>query len=280
MPEPSRYGLLVCDIDGTLVAEDKVVPPGVIGAVKAAQGRGARVCLATGRMWEAARHFVEVLGADAPVILYNGAVVYDFMTEQTLSCIALARDRVRQMLPVVREFPALTPQLYIRGKVFVPRMTPFVELYARRDNLVIEVAPDLERLLAEDPIKMLIVGDPPDLAALSRALAALPGPPLNQVYSQSDYLEILPTGTSKGRALSVLAQAVGVPLRRVVAVGDALNDLTLLEAAGLGVAVEGSPPELLAAAGWVCPRPEREGVRIVIERLFLSDGPIPGHDNG
>ncbi len=48
MPEPSRYGLLVCDIDGTLVAEDKVVPPGVIGAVKAAQGRGARAAREVG----------------------------------------------------------------------------------------------------------------------------------------------------------------------------------------------------------------------------------------
>jgi hydroxymethylpyrimidine pyrophosphatase-like HAD family hydrolase len=64
---------------------------------------------------------------------------------------------------------------------------------------------------------------------------------------------------------------VGVPLGEIVAVGDNLNDVAMLRAAGLGVAVEGSPPEVLAVARWVCPPPEREGVREVIERLFLSD---------
>src|SRR5207237_8036919 len=57
---------------------------------------------------------------------------------------------------------------------------------------------------------------------------------------------------------------------RVVAVGDAMNDLTMLQTAGLGVAVEGSPPELLEAAGTTCPPPEQEGVRVLIERLFLT----------
>ncbi len=275
-----QYAVLVADIDGTLVPENKVVPPGVVAAVKAVQARGVRVCLATGRMWEAAREFVNAIGADPPVILYNGAQVFDFRTGRMLWSRRLPRNTARQIVGLLRQFPAMTPQLYINNKVYVERMTPFVELYARRDHLTVHVAPNFEDLLAENPVKMLIVGDPPDLAALSRGVAALPGPAINQVFSQRDYLEILPPDTSKGVALPVLAEAAGVSLDRVVAVGDNLNDLTMVEAAGFGIAVEGSPPALLAAAAWVCPPPERGGVRAVIERLWLSDSTKTGMGEG
>lgn len=264
------YRLLVSDIDGTLVAEDKIVPPGVVTAVRAAQARGIRVCLATGRMWEAARPFVEVAGADPPVILYNGAVVYDFAADRTLWSCRLSRDATRQILAAIRGVPQVTPLLFVRGKVFTERRTSLMDLYARRDRVTVETTSDFSTLLTEEAVKILIVGHPADLEVLSRSLAELSGVPVNQVFSQRDYLEILPPETSKGRALPVLAMAVGVPLERVVAVGDHLNDLTLLKTAGVGIAVEGSPPELLAVAGWVCPPPEREGVREVIERFFLS----------
>lgn len=270
MPDAPFYRLLVSDVDGTLVGEDKVVPPGVVTAVRAAQARGVRVCLATGRMWDATRPFVDVLGADPPVILYNGALVYDFAANRTLWARRLSRDRVGQILPIIRRVPQVSPLLFVQGKVFAERRTPFVDLYSRRDRLTVETVSDFQTLLSEEPVKILVIGEPPDLEALSRSLAALPGPPVNQVFSQRDYLEILPSDISKGVALPVLARAVGVPLERVVAVGDSFNDITLLEAAGLAIAVEGSPPEVLAAADGVCPPPEREGVREVIERVFLS----------
>ncbi len=275
MDEARRYDVLVCDIDGTLVAGDKNIPPGVVGAVKAAQGRGVRVCLATGRMWEAARPFVHAIGADPPIILYNGGLVYDFKEDRTLWAHPLPRQHVLQLLPVLRKFAQVSPLLFINGKAYAERRTPSAELYARRNRVPLDLAPEIDgvpafdALLTADPMKILTVGAPADLAAVSAALAAIPHLPVNQVYSQADYLEILPAGTSKGVALPVLAEAAGVPLDRVVAVGDADNDLTMLQAAGLGVAVEGSPPEVLAAAGWVCPPPEREGVRVLIERLFL-----------
>lgn len=268
----SRYALLICDVDGTLVGEDKVVPRGVIDAVTAVQRRGVRFCLATGRMWDATRPFVEVLRADPPAILYNGGLVYDFVSDRTLSASRIATQSAVQIFPVLRRFPQTSPLLFVHGKVFAERRTPFVDLFARRDRLTVEITARFEPLLTEGPMKFLVVGDPVHLQALSGALGEI-RPPVTRVSSQRDYLEILPRGVSKGAALPVLARAAGVPLERVVAVGDALNDVTLLEAAGMGIAVEGSPRALLAVADWVCPPPEREGVREVIEGVFLG---IPG----
>jgi len=270
LPDPTPYRLLVLDIDGTLVAGDKVVPPGVVRAITAAQARGVRVCLATGRRPESTRRFVDTVGADPPTIAYNGGLIYDFPAGRALWSRPLPLGTARRVLPVLRRFPETSPLVYIFNKVFAERRTPFVDLYAGRDRLAVDSAPDFARLLTAPPMKFLIVGHRPDLERLSRALADLPGPPINQVFSQQDYLEILPPGVSKGVALREMCRIVRIPVARAVAVGDAMNDLTMVQTAGLGVAVEGSPPELLEAAGMTCPPPEQEGVRVLIERLFLT----------
>jgi Cof subfamily protein (haloacid dehalogenase superfamily) len=266
------FQLLMLDIDGTLVPEDKVVPPGVVTAIHAAQAHGIRVCLATGRQWTSARRFVDIVQADPPVIAYNGALVYDFQSDRTLWIRRLSLEEALRVLPVLRQFPETSPLVFVHNKVFAERLTPFVELYGSRDALPVEIVPDLAQLFTEPPMKFLIVGDPPDLERLSRALAALPGPPVNQVKSQREYLEILPPGIDKGVALRELARAIDIPLGRVVAVGDNMNDLTMIQTAGWGVAVEGGPAALLAAARETCPPPEQEGVRVLIERLFLHTG--------
>jgi Cof subfamily protein (haloacid dehalogenase superfamily) len=270
-----RYRLLVTDVDGTLVPENKIVPPGVIDAIHRAQHQGIKVCLATGRPWQATQPFVEAVGADSPVIIYNGGLVYDFAGDRVLARTALPQAVARAVLPVLRRFPDTSPLLFLHGQVYAERITPRTELYAHRDRpLVIQETPSFQALLDaspdEDPLKMLIVGDPADLGAMDEALGALPSP-VNRVFSQKDYLEILPVGNNKGRALPVLAAAVGVTVHETVAVGDAHNDLAMIQAAGLGVAVETSPPDIIAAAAWTCPPPEREGLRVVIDRLFFDD---------
>jgi Cof subfamily protein (haloacid dehalogenase superfamily) len=270
-----RYRLLVTDVDGTLVPESKVVPPGVIDAIHRVQARGIKVCLATGRPWQATQPFVEAVGADSPVIIYNGGLVYDFAADRVLSRTALPQAVARAVLPVLGRFPDTSPLLFLHGQVYAERITPLTTLYEHRDRpLVIEETPSFQALLDaspdEDPLKMLIVGDPSDLKAMGDALGALPVA-VNRVFSQKDYLEILPVGNDKGRALPVLAAALGVPVGETVAVGDAHNDLAMIRAAGLGVAVETSPPDVIAAAAWTCPPPEQEGLRVVIDRLFLDE---------
>jgi len=268
-----RYAVLVADVDGTLVGEDKLVPPGVAAAVRTARERGVRVCLATGRMWEATRPFAEAIGADPPAILYNGAVVYDFVADATLWASRLPPEVVPRLLPVLRRFRDTSPLVFVHGRVYAERRTPQVDLYARRDRLTVEIVPAFEQVLDETPVKLLIVGRHDELEALGRETAAAGGALISQVFSQADYLEILPAGVSKGVALPILARALGVPLDRVVAVGDNHNDVTMLRAAGLGVAVEGAPAEVLAAAQATCPGPEQEGVRVVLERYFLGGEP-------
>ena len=86
------------------------------------------------------------------------------------------------------------------------------------------------------------------------------------------YLEILPSGVSKGAALRAMVEALGASIEETIAIGDNWNDLEMIEAAGLGVAMGQAPEGVRARADYVCGTAEEEGVREVIERFVLGTG--------
>ncbi len=271
-----RYRLLVTDVDGTLLPPDRRLLPSVREAVHAAQARGARVCLATGRMWRSVRPYVEAVGADSPVVLYNGAVVYDFQGGRVLERHALDREGVRRALEVLREFPEVRPHLFADEQVYVDRQDEQSRAYLERDGITAEEVGDLLAHLPPEPVKVLVVGPPDRLASVDAELARR-APQVRRVFSERNFLELLPPGVSKGSALRTVCAAVGVGPEEAVAVGDNPNDLEMLEAAGVGVAVSGAHPELLRVADYVTRAGPGQAIVEVVERFFL-DGHVKPTD--
>ncbi len=273
-----RYRLLVADIDGTLVTSTREITPRVLAAVRAARRRGVRVCLATGRMWPSAEPYVRRLGADPPVILYNGGLVYDFATGTVLRRIPLDRDHARAVLEILREHPQVQPHLYVDDRVYTGRPSEITDQYRRKDGIAVEEVGDLLGSLSGEPMKILIIGPRPELERVRARIGALPQG-IHTVFSEDTYLEVLPRGSSKGAALRWMAHHLGIPLARVVAVGDNLNDREMIQLAGLGVAMGNAPDELKAQADYVTATNDDEGLAEVIERFVLhpdgDDGPAP-----
>jgi Cof subfamily protein (haloacid dehalogenase superfamily) len=263
------YRLVVVDLDGTARSRRLGITDGVRRAVADAQARGVRVCVATGRMWRSAEPWVRSLGADSPVILYNGGQVLDFAERRTLYERRLPRAAARAALALIAGRPDVQPHLYLQDRVYAPRRHPLSDAYVLDDGLAYDVAPDLAGLLVDDPHKILVIGSPADVDALGAEVRAA-GLPVHAVTSEPTYLEILPPGISKGTALAALLAALGLSRAEVVAVGDNWNDLEMIEAAGLGVAMGHAPAGVRARADFVCGTAEEEGVRQVIERFVLG----------
>lgn len=273
MSHPVRYRLVVADIDGTLVNASREITPPVHAAVRAAQALGVRVCLATGRIWPSARRFVEALGADPPAILYNGGMVYDFTRDEVWLRYPLPVQHALDVLRILRRHPQVQPHLYVDDRVYVPAMTDATRLYQRKDSLQAEAVGDLADWLEADParvpMKILNIGERPALQALACDIEALPYR-VNHVFSEVNYLEILPPGVNKGFALRALAERLGIPREAIIAVGDNLNDLEMIEYAGVGVAMANAPDALRSRADAVAPSNNDHGLREVIERFILS----------
>jgi Cof subfamily protein (haloacid dehalogenase superfamily) len=263
------YRLLVADLDGTLRSRALGLTPGVLEAVARARARGVRVCVATGRMWPSAAPWVTRLSVDPPAILYNGGQVRDFTSGRVLWERRLPREVAREALALIRREPEARIHLYADDRVYVERPDPLTEAYAADDGVSVDLVPALEPLLARDPYKLLLIGPPAGMEALGATVRAA-GLGVHAVQSEPQYLEILPAGVSKGAALPVMLEAVGVDREDVIAVGDNWNDLEMIEAAGLGVAMGHAPAGVRARADHVCGTSEEEGVRQVIEQFLLG----------
>lgn len=267
----SNYKLLVTDIDGTLVDSRQEVPDENRWALQRLLASGALFTFATGRIEESTIPYARDLSANAPAILYNGAKIVDLERGETLFERNLPMDRAIAALEVASNFDVRT-HVYIDGQVYVARIDSVVRDYAKKDRVdCIEVG-DLVAFLRSGqthvpPTKFLIIGEPQSLGILHREFQAV-FPEGSLVESDTCYLELLPPGVSKGAALSVLCEILGLDLADTVAVGDNMNDVELIQAAGMGVAVENAHPYAREQAAFVAPSNEECGVATVIRRFF------------
>ncbi len=266
----ARYRLLVTDVDGTLLTPDRRVLPSVREALRLARTRGVRVHLATGRMWRSVRPYAEAVDADSPVVLFNGAVVYDFLSDRVLQQHTLDPHAARAALEVLRDFPDLRPHVFTLGEVYVDRLDGASRAYLERDGIQAEEAGDLVSRLPPGAVKVLVVGEPRRLGELDSVLAER-APGLHRVFSERDFLELLPAGVSKATGVRALCRALGVKLEEVVAVGDNPNDLEMVEEAGLGVAVANAHPTLKGVARFVTHSGGGEAIVEVVRRFLLDD---------
>ena len=167
--------------------------------------------------------------------------------------------------------------VYVGNTIYLEEQRYEDEFYDLWFGLPRRLVPDVTVALPHDPVKFLIVGEPDELDAIQPDLAARFAERLDVVRSHSLFLEGVPLGASKGNALARLAVLFDVPRTQVIAVGDSQNDVSMIEWAGLGVAMGQAPQAVKQAADWVAPTVEEDGVAEVFRR-FVLEGGHDGHE--
>lgn len=269
MSGPLKYRLVVADVDGTLVEHGGQIPDAVFQAVEALRRVGGRLTLATGRPVEGARRFVEELGLDLPLIVFNGSLIYDYHAEATLRQVTLPFEMALAATRLARDYP-VDVFLYRGRDILVREVTDAVRGYMAKDRVRCTAVGDLASYLESEqfsPPKLLFIGDTAVSVRMMEELRALGFPEVNYVQSDASYIELLPPGSSKGEALRWLAGYLGVPLSAVMAIGDNHNDLEMVRSAGLGVAVANAQAVLQREASLVTSAPCGFGVAEAINLL-------------
>lgn len=267
---------LFLDLDGTLLNDRKEITPGNRSAIVRALTAGHQIVITTGRPLVSAIDQARQLELDGPgcsLIAYNGGVIYDLGAGRVIFQRTIPLELVR---PVFAEANrrGVHIQTYRDTQVLVePRCaTETVARYCQLIRMTYAVLPDI-RGLEEEPAKLLAIDyqrQAPLYAFRDWVLSQF-GDRLDSFFSCDQYLEIVPRGLSKGSALLRLAELLGIPRERTVAVGDAANDLTMLQAAQVGVAMRNSTEEVLALADTVTTRDNNhDGVAEVIENYLFT----------
>jgi Cof subfamily protein (haloacid dehalogenase superfamily) len=269
MLSTTRVRLVALDLDGTLIGDDLVLRPRVRNAVAAAQSRGVAVTIVTGRMFAAARPFARALAVDGPIVCYQGAAIFDAASGAVLRQNTVAPDVARDTLQWAHDH-GVHAQCYADDTLYVEQINQFSKRYTALARVEPVVVPSLRAAFAERPtIKIVLVDDPDRSSQHLVALRALLGDRAYLTRSHVDFVEVVDPAVNKGEALAFVAQRHGVPLDETLAIGDAWNDVPLLDAAAVGVAMGSAPPELRAHADHVVADVAHDGVAEALERYVL-----------
>jgi len=246
---------------------DLTLDPRDVEAVRRMIGAGVRVIACTGRPFPGAIPWVERLGLDGPIVCYQGAQVRN-LDGSVLLDHGIPHDIAMEVIRYARE-SNLHIQAYRDDQLIVERDRREAHVYAQHASMKVNVVGDLDTAMGATTPKLVIVAPPATLEAILPDTKARWAGKLNVATSTPDYLEFTSAGSDKASALQFLCDLFGVAQAEVAAVGDGRNDASMVAWAGFGVAVEGSPPELMAAADRTIPGPGSGGIDQLAEALLV-----------
>ena len=267
------------DLDGTLLGADKRISDENLKALRACEARGIKMVFSSGRSFESLRRMALEAGLSSPIISSNGARVDLSPNGPMLTDYPFDPALARRVYDILLE-SGIYFIIYNPGRLFKCNASPgdverglnFRRWNEQKEPSLIDVVDD-PRLTVTEGLKHVhkFVAFTPDtarLAALKERLSK--ETPASLSASWFDNVEVLRPGAGKGTALKDLAKALGLKKPQVMAFGDNLNDVDMLESAGVPVAMENAIEPLKAIARHVAPHHDVSGVGRMLKALVLD----------
>ena len=271
----NRYKLLVVDVDGTLVNRYGKISAEDSAALAKAQDLGVGVSLSTGRVLKACLNIIRQLSLNSYHITFDGALVSSPDHSQELYAQPIAKAVVKQMVALAHVYN-LDLELFTVTDYFTERETWSTE--AHRQFFDVEATIIDFTNLGEKAriIKGGLVTTTPEEAERAKRFCQQFGDSLHfswartPAYPGVDFINLLAPKVSKGKALETLASHLGISLTEVIAVGDGSNDISLLAAAGLAIAMGNAADEVKKVADYTTLDIDHSGVAAAINRFLLE----------
>ena len=271
--------LVAIDIDGTLLDSHGKIPPRNLRAIEDAVARGTDVVLVTGRSFPFALPVARQLPSQVALIVSNGALERT-QDGTTLASRLLPVSEAVNLLAATRAFRHCAALIFDRdaaGQIVADTMDWKVAnrkpYWLRNRDLITRKTP-LEGALTEDPVEVMFNGTVAEMRVLAERLADVRGQFAVAVteYEDRDFtlLDVTAPAATKGEALARRAAALGVRRDEVMAIGDNLNDVGMLDYAGCPVLMGNAAPALRARPWALTSSHDDAGVAEAIERFLLA----------
>ncbi len=274
-----NYKLFVADMDGTLLNDDKKLSDKNIKTIKKLQDFGIKFALATGRHDSMIKSYLKHLDLHVPVISCNGAIVREPFSDQIFLSEALPEAQCLEVIDICKERNA-DFHIYGHDSIFGEKLNQKMLYY---HNLNKTLPPEEQTKLVKIPdckdavlndseplYKFLIISDRNnDLLDIMDDVGKIEG--LTVCQSMPRLCDVMKEGVSKAYALQKLSENLGIMRKEIVAIGDQLNDIDLIEYAGLGIAVANAEDALKEKADIVTNSTNNEdAVSEAIENYLLN----------
>jgi Cof subfamily protein (haloacid dehalogenase superfamily) len=263
--------LLALDLDDTLLDEQTMITPRGEKAVRMASGMGIKVVLTTGRNYACTEKFSRQLGLDTPVITNGGAEIYNASGKMIYSRY-LAPEMAKEVIDFAIE-EGVHFQTYREECFCYEKENEYCALYRSFNGLKGLEIPDLRHQKNETP-KVLLIASEERISELKDKAVRKFGERFNISISKPWYLEFNRPDASKGLALKYLCELYGLQKESVMAMGDGQIDLSMIEYAGLGIAMANSGGTVRDKADFITDSNSEDGAAKAIERFIMGGKPV------
>ena len=265
------YRLIALDIDGTLTNSQKKISPPTKEALLEIQEQGYIVVIATGRPTGGVRDLADELELDrfgSFVLSYNGGNITNWKTKEVI----YRQELPKQTIPALHSF-AVSKGIGIityenDSIVAGTDINKYKQLEADITKLDIRKVDNFPEYINFPCTKCLISGEPEAVEAAEKELKKHYNSLLNIFRSEPFFLEIMPKGIDKAHSLLKLLSSLGLTAEQMICCGDGFNDISMIEVAGLGVAMENAQDLVKEAADFVTKSNDDNGILHVINKFM------------
>lgn len=266
-----RYKLIAVDMDGTLLNSQGTITEKTIYSIRQAVENGAIFTISTGRPIQGVERYNRLLDLDAPFITYNGAMIVKGKSKEVLYSQGLEAEDARSILYWAKRFTP-TVMVWSNNNLYVSEFNERTEKYKSLSGVTPILIEDEEDIIQSGITKILWYDDAENIAGYQPILADNLGDGINFHTSQPYFLEFVDKRVSKAAAMEKLGQFYNISPQEMIAIGDGLNDLPMIEFAGLGVAMENAHELVKARADFITKSCDDDGVAYAIDKYINKAG--------
>ena len=270
-----KYDLIALDLDGTTLNPQNTVNPAVKQAAAWARAQGVRIVISTGRIASEAAEFAEMLGTSDDLVCAGGATIYSLAQHAYTMRISLPWDSAVRAAAVVERI-GMVSMVYSGERILI---TPYDEMcfsrYKTNEGFHSnkKVVPSVAEYIANTHLsvdKMFCRSTDPFMLKNAREqIEKISG--VRVMSSAEDNIEVISPEADKGRALENLCKQYGISLERCIAIGDSENDLEMLRAVGMPVAMGNANDAVKAVSRYITATNVEDGVAKAIYHLLEKE---------
>lgn len=265
--------LIVLDLDGTLLTDDKIISAHTKHALKIARAEGHQVMIATGRPYRASKLYYNELDLMTPIVNFNGAYVHHpraaaFHAMHTPIGLPDVHDIVDSLAP----FQLDNILAEVKDDVYIQNHDARLLDILSMGNPVITEGP-LAQTLKSSPTSILLQAKENDVAVIRKHLADTKADLIDHRRWGDPWhvIEIVHRGIHKAKGVAHVSRELGIPRDRIIAFGDEDNDLEMIDYVGLGVAMDNAIPQLKNIANEITASNNEDGIAALLaDRLQLK----------
>ncbi len=275
-----KYKMIAMDMDGTLLTTDKVVSQRNKEALKKAADMGIKLVVCTGRIFTSAWVYADLIGTEAPIIASNGAYIREKDRDEVIYMKILPKEDIYKVVEIAKDY-GFYPFLYTSDTIFAEKVIFAAQMYDKQNESLPEnrkvkivITDNLEKTIEENHqiiMKIVIMSEMYEIEKLNKLRNEIANKiDVSIAASAVNNFEIMSKGISKGNAVKILGDIYGISKEETICIGDNENDISMIEYAGIGVAMKNATDGLKAAADYVTDTNDDDGVAKAIEKIAFN----------